>query len=370
MEIRKYVRIVLNILIPLCSIYLVGVWGIRILAFFAPFVVGWMVAMVANPVVRFLEKRIRIVRKHGSFVMIMAVLVLIVLMIYFLAGWTVRSVSTLIKELPEIYTEVEGEIVLAYENLKDRFQILSPDMEEAFVQMIDMAGNAIGGMLPDLTTSAGGVVARTLPDILVSTVVVLLSSYFFLAEHDTILTKVWEHLPDAVKGYLELMKKDLRQVIGGYFMAQFRIMFVVALLLMAGFWILGIGHSVLAAVLIAVLDFLPMFGTGTALIPWAFLKLFTGEWACASGLLLLYVITQAVRQLIQPKIVGDSIGLSPLTTLFLLFIGYRFQGLTGMILAVPVGMVVIKLYGYGIFDSLIDAVKTLIREIEILRKEE
>lgn len=369
MEVRKYVRIILNIVMPLLSAYLIVVWGVRILAFFAPFAAGWIIAMVANPVVRFLENRIRIVRKHGSFVLITGVLALIVFAVYVLAGWTVRGAGVILKELPEIYGEMEGEVVLAYENLKTRFQIVSPDMETAFVQMIDKAGAAIGEMLPDLTTSAGGAVARTLPDILVSTVVVLLSSYFFLAEHDRISAKIWELLPDSAKKYLRLMKQDVREVIGGYFMAQFRIMFVVALLLMAGFWILGIGHSVLLAVLIAILDFLPMFGTGTALIPWALLKLFTGEWACASGLLLLYVVTQAARQLIQPKIVGDSIGLPPLTTLFLLFIGYRFQGLTGMILAVPVGMVVIKLYGYGIFDSLIANGKLLLAEIERLRKE-
>ena len=61
---------------------------------------------------------------------------------------------------------------------------------------------------------------------------------------------------------------------------------------------------------IAILDFLPMFGTGTVLIPWAAVKLFTGDFAYAAGLGLLYVLSQAVRQIIQPKIVGDSMGAS------------------------------------------------------------
>lgn len=348
-------------------IYLVGVWGIRILAFFAPFAAGWLISVVANPVVRFLEKKIRIVRKHGSFVMITAVLGLIVFAIYSLVGWSTRGIVMILKELPELYTDIERDVLSAYESLSGKFQIVSPDMEAAVAQMIETIGAAVGGILPDLTTSAGGAVARTIPDVFVSVVVTLLSSYFFLAEHDRIKAKVWKLLPDSAKKYLHLIRQDVRKVIGGYFMAQFRIMFVVALILMAGFWILGIDHSVLLAILIAILDFLPMFGTGTALIPWALLKLFTGEWACAGGLLLLYVITQAVRQIIQPKIVGDSIGLPPLTTLFLLFIGYRVRGFTGMILAVPVGMILIKLYGYGIFDSLITNVKLLLKEIEMLR---
>ena len=72
-------------------------------------------------------------------------------------------------------------------------------------------------------------------------------------------------------------------------------------------------------------------------------------------------------RLIQPKIVGDSMGLPPLTTLFFLFLGYRLRGLAGMILAVPVGLIFIKFYEYGAFDSLINSVKELAREIEEIR---
>ena len=140
--------------------------------------------------------------------------------------------------------------------------------------------------------------------------------------------------------------------------------------LFAGLLILQVRYSFLLAVLIAILDFLPMFGTGTALIPWAAVELITGEYASGAGLLLLYLLTQAVRQLIQPKIVGDSMGLPPLTTLILLFLGYKFRGIAGMILAVPIGMVFIKFYEYGAFDSLIANAKLLVREIGKLMKEE
>ena len=122
--------------------------------------------------------------------------------------------------------------------------------------------------------------------------------------------------------------------------------------------------------LIAVLDFLPVFGTGTVLIPWAVIKVISGEYAFAAGLALIYVLTQVVRQIIQPKIVGASMGLPPLTTLILLFLGFKFRGIAGMILAVPIGMVVIKFYEYGAFDSLIANGKLLIKEIGKLMRED
>ena len=124
------------------------------------------------------------------------------------------------------------------------------------------------------------------------------------------------------------------------------------------------------AELIAFLDFLPLFGTGTALFPWALVKLLSGEWAFAAGLILLYVLTQAVRQIIQPKIVGDSMGLSPFATLFFLYLGFKLRGISGMILAVPIGILAVNLYQFGTFDSLIANVRLLADEINRFRKEQ
>ena len=113
-----------------------------------------------------------------------------------------------------------------------------------------------------------------------------------------------------------------------------------------------------------------MFGTGTALIPWAVVKVVTGEYAYGAGLLLLYILTQAIRQIIQPKIVGDSMGLPPLTTLFFLYLGFKFRGIAGMILAVPVGLIFIKFYQYGAFVFPSPAVSHCEEKNQKLRKEE
>lgn len=367
MDIRKYARIFLNIAVPLMTIYLICVWGPRLLGFFIPFVIGWVVAMIANPLVRFLEKKIRIVRRHSSMVLIVGVLALVIFGLYFLGSRGLKEMVLFVRALPGLYAEVQEDVTAAYAELEQVLTFLPPGVKDSFGQVIEQLGTYIGGFLQDLAASAGGAVARTLPDVLVHTIVVLLSSYLFLAEHDVIVQRIKEVMPGAVKRYAGLIKKDVRKVIGGYFMAQFKIMFVVALVLMGGLMLLGVHYWAVLAVAIAILDFLPMFGTGTVLIPWAAVKLFTGDFAYAAGLGLLYVLSQAVRQIIQPKIVGDSMGLPPLTTLFFLFLGYRLRGLAGMILAVPVGLIFIKFYEYGAFDSLINSVKELAREIEEIR---
>lgn len=370
MDIKKYIRIFLNILLPILTVYVICVWGLRLAVFFMPFVIGWVVALIANPLVRFLEKRIRLVRKHSSILLILLVLGLVTFGLYFLIGWSARELTEFIKALPEIYESARIELSAAYESVSKSLNFFPADLEQSIEQVIDGMGSYIGEVLQDLAASAGGAVARTLPDVLVNVIVVLVSSYLFLVDHDVLIRKLKEIMPPSVKQYGTFLKKDVKTVISGYFLAQFKIMFVVAVVLFAGLLILGVRYSVFIAVGIAVLDFLPMFGTGTVLIPWAVVKLVTGEYAYAAGLALLYVLTQAVRQIIQPKIVGDSMGLPPLTTLFFLYLGYKFRGLAGMILAVPVGLIFIKFYEYGAFDSFIRNIKLLVEEIQRLRREE
>lgn len=369
MEKRKYIRIILNILIPLLTLYAICVWGVKLVFFFMPFVIGWIVSMIANPLVHYLEEHVKIVRKFSSVVLIVGVLALVITGLYLLIGLLLREMSGFLQELPALYGAANGEINTAVDNISGLFRFLPAEIREYIKQFTDSMGMYIGDMVQEVAANAGGAVARSLPDILVYLIVMLLSSYFFLADHDKLVKKIKSVMPEPIRRYGAMVKKDVLKAVSGYFLAQFKIMFVVALVVLVGLTILGVKYSILLAIGIALLDFLPMFGTGTALIPWAVVKVFTGEYAYALGLLLLYVLSQAIRQLIQPKIVGDSLGLPPLTTLFLLFLGYKFKGIAGMILAVPVGMVFIRFYEYGAFDRLIRNVKLLIVEIEKLRKE-
>jgi predicted PurR-regulated permease PerM len=84
-------------------------------------------------------------------------------------------------------------------------------------------------------------------------------------------------------------------------------------------------------------------------------------------LIVLYAVTQVVRQLVQPKLIGDSMGLNPLVTLFLLYIGFKIRGITGMILAVPIGMIFLELCEMGVYQSVIDGVCELLEDIKSLR---
>ena len=144
---------------------------------------------------------------------------------------------------------------------------------------------------------------------------------------------------------------------------------VVFLILMVGLALLRINYFALIAFLIAFLDFLPFFGTGTAMIPWALYKFLVGDYKTAILLFVIYAVTQLVRQILQPKLVADSMGMNPLVTLLLLYVGYRVSSVLGLILSVPIGMVVINMYQAGAFDYIFDDARILVDGILRLREE-
>lgn len=370
---KRCFRMILNIVIPLLGLCLVIFLGPRLLHFFMPFVVGWILALLANPLVRFLERRVKLVRRHGSMLIIIAALAIVIGLFYGAGLLVYREMGSFLADAPEIYQSVIAEIENALQNGRKLAEYFPQNLQPPLLAFSDNLDGLFGKLVSraaEPTVQIAGHVAKSIPNLLVNMVIIILSSYLFLADRESIMRWLKEHLPAFVFRYIEYMKRDAKGLIGGYFLAQFRIMCVVALILAAGFLVLGVRYGVLLAFLTAILDFLPIFGTGTVLFPWAVVKLFAGEYAYATGLILLYILTQVVRQIIQPKIVGESMGLPPLMTRFLLYLGFKLRGLTGMILAVPVGLVFINFYKYGAFDSMIRNFRMLMESIQKFRREE
>lgn len=371
MYLKKYAKIFLNMGISVMGIILVIWLGPKLLGFFIPFVIGWIIAMIANPLVRFLEKRLKIVRKHSSAVIVVGVLAAIILGGYFIISKLIIEGVHFARDLPSMYRSAEAEIRLMLENASELLRFLPKNLQNSLGTLGNNLSEYIGTVISSIgvpTVEAAGNVAKNIPNILIQILVTILSSYFFIADRDRLMEQLRRIIPDSVNRSMEMLTSHFKMVVGGYFKAQFRIMGIVAVILFIGFLVLDVNYAALLAILIAILDFLPFFGTGTALIPWAVVKLFTGEYQMAAGLVIIYLVSQLVRQLIQPKIVGDSMGLNPLQTLFFMYIGFKIYGIAGMILAVPVGLIVLKLYEAGVFDGITNGVKEIVKDINAFRR--
>jgi sporulation integral membrane protein YtvI len=343
----------------------------KLLVFFAPFVAGWIVALIASPLVHFFESKLKVRRKAGSVVVIVLVIGLVVLAFYLVGSKLVEEVVDLVNHLPSIWKSTEADMESISRNFSVVYSRLPVDLQQKISdvggEITTYLGNLVGNIsMP--TIAAVGNFAKQLPSILIGIIMALLSSYFFVAEREDIIAWFRRVMPQSLQERFAVIRRGMVKAVGGYLKAQLRIELWMYLLLFIGLTILQVDYAVLIALLIAFLDFIPFFGTGTVLVPWAIIKILSSDYKIAVGLLIIWGVGQLVRQLIQPKIVGDSIGVAPIPTLFLLYIGYRLGGVVGMIVAVPIGLIVYTMYEAGAFDTTRDSLLILIRGVNRFRR--
>lgn len=369
---RPYWQVALRLLFSLLATVAFVVIGWNLLRFLMPFVIGWIIAAIATPLVNWLEKRLKIVKKLGSALIVILVLAAIILVLYFGISRLVLEIRDLIRNFPEMYAQLETGLRQIGDALSGIFERLPSGIRNGWNTVVENLDQYMGNLVSNIsepTMTVAGNIAKQVPSYLIGFLVSVLSAYFFIVQREEVLNWMRKVSPESIQKRMALVIDNLRYAVGGYFKAQFKIMAIVFVILLVGLGILGTGYFVLVAFLIAFLDFLPFFGTGTAMIPWAVYKFFMGDYKMTVALIVIYVITQAVHQLLQPKLVGDSVGLNPLVTLVLLYIGYRMGGILWMILAVPIGMVLINMYQAGAFDYIFDDVKILVDGILGLKEE-
>lgn len=366
-----YIKIVINLVLYILVVLFLFLVLPKLLSFFLPIIIGWIIAMIANPLVHFLEKRVKLLRKHSSAIMIIIVISVIVGVAAILGIIIFKEAKQLINDWPELTKTAKEQL----EKVTDYIQKLSSSLPMGAQKMIDNAivgiGDSVSGYVNNLAVpsmSNAGNIVNNIAEGFLMTIVTILSAYFFAAGRDELATALKKHMPDSAVNYWHLVYDNFTSAFGGYFKAQFKIMLVLTVIMFAGFEILKVGYSFLFALGIALLDVLPVFGTGAVLWPWAILDVISGNYIRAVGLVIIYLVCQVVKQILQPKMVGDSIGLHPLATLLFLFIGYKLYGVFGMIIGIPIGMVLVNMYRIGMFGRLIKGFKIIAHDLNEFRK--
>lgn len=367
---KRYVKALINLSLAALILLLCVFVLPRILVFFLPFVIGAVIAAAANPFVRFFEEKLRIKRKAGSAVAIILAIAIVVSVGYLIISRLALAGMGFIDSLPQLWKNMESDLKEIGNNLRIVYTGFPPDirtgLENAGQKMdhyLEMLVEGIGTP----TVNAVGNFAKNIPGMLIGLIMCILSAYFFVAEKESILLVLQKYVPESMRNRWSLVCDSLKNAVGGYFKAQLKIELWIYLLLLIGFLLLRIPNGPVVAFLIAVLDFLPFFGTGAVMLPWAVFKLLSADYQMALWLLVIWGIGQLVRQIIQPKIVGDSMGIAPLPTLILLFIGYKVGSVAGMILAVPIGILLLNMNRAGVFDAVKTSVRILITGLDHFR---
>lgn len=368
---EKYIKIAENIAVWLVGFLLLVFVLPKLMAFFAPFVVGFVLSLIGLPLVHFLEKNIKIRRKYGTVIIIVCVIALLVLACYGCGMALSIGLRSFMEYLPTLYENAIVELSLAGEHLQAFFQripyLKNLDLQNMVTKLGEAAGDYFTNPNQPVVTTIGDFVSR-IPDILVGIIMGLLSTYYFIADHEKLKQMIKRHTSAALQNRCRQIYDHILKAVGGYFKAQLKIMMVIYVIVFAGLMILRVRYAWLIGFGIAFLDMLPVFGTGTILIPWAIIKIFSGNYTTAIGMVILYVVTLVVHQLIQPKMVGDTVGMNTFATIFFMYIGYKLAGVIGMIIAIPIGMILVFFYKDGGFDNIIWCFKELAKDFNNMRR--
>ena len=368
-----YLDIIMELLVILAGALLLIFVLPKAIVFLWPFVAGWIISMMAHPVIEYLEKKVKLPKKFGSAILIAAVITGIIVVLYFAVRGIALQVIGFIQDAPDIRHEIMRQGMIFQKKIEQFLSILPP----SFGKQFDQWSGSIGDLFKKAASSAGdygvahaGGVAKGVTSGLLGLVVMLFAAYMFSLEREKLIAWYEKCIPGFVKHKINVFMKNSVGVLVSYCLAQLKIMIVIIAILWIGFFIAGIGHSFIYSVLVGIVDIFPILGTGTVTIPWAIFKLITGDIKTAVILLIIYAICLVLKQVLQPKMMGDSMGISALTTIFLIYVGLKFGGLGGMLLALILGMFVINLYRLGVFDRKIAFFKRRFEMLTINSEEE
>lgn len=344
---RLWLRLGIRVVLLAAVILLLVYAAPPLLSLFMPFVLAVVLAWILNPSVRWLQRKLKISRKPIS-------LIVIILAIGVVGGalfWFVYALGSEVYSLIGNWTFVGGSIESGFNELNERLNHLSalvPKevlglLENAYTGLIGWLRNVVPGLLETVGTKIGAF-AMKVPAGVIGAVIFLVASYFVVSDYPRIRLMATERMSSGVHSFLSRVRKIALAAFGGYVKAQLILSLGVFFILLIGFWVVGIEYALLLAFVFAVMDFIPIIGSGTVIVPWAVVDIVLGNYRQAISLMVIWGLICVFRRVAEPKVVGDQTGLSPILALISIYVGMRLGGVLGMILGPVLVLIVINIY--------------------------
>ena len=287
-------------------------------------------------------------------------ILILVLVMSIIIGFLVWGIVSLISESSNllqnfnIYMEKANEII---QNL-----LASIDLSKIKIpqEIMNIAQNSFQEFLGTVSTWAKELLTSVLngitsiPTVVIYIVITLLSLYFICTDKIYMVDQLEHHFPRKWVKKLAMHIKEITKVLGGYLKAEAILVLVSFFISVVGLYLLkfagfSLPFPLLAALIIGFVDALPIFGSGTVMIPWAILCAIDGDIKLGMAILVLWIIMSIVRQFMEPRLVSKQIGIHPIFTLIAMYTGFKLIGVLGMLIG-PIVLIVLK----NIFGSLID----------------
>ena len=314
------------------------------LPIFFPFLLAWGLSLIVRPLSQRLSRRSGIPQKLCAVLLLTLILGVAVLLVFGAIKRLLRESERLLEQLLAEGGELAGMVngswdlfdwltskigFLRHFAKGERFAAFRERFETVGAEMLTGALSRLSETLPNMI----GRILTGLPSFFFATVVTVVAAFYFCMDGDRVGASLLQVAPKSVRSRMPAWKARLRSFSWKYVRAYLFLLLITFAELFLGFCILRVDYAFLLALVIALVDMLPVLGVGTVLIPWAVILLIQQNFYLGIGLLILYAVVLLVRQIMEPRLVGGSLGLHPLLSLFATYLGFRWFGFLGMLLA-------------------------------------
>ncbi|MBO5478863.1 MAG: sporulation integral membrane protein YtvI [Clostridia bacterium] len=345
----KVTKRIIVLVLSIIGIYL----AFKLAVFYMPFLVAFIISLLIEPLIRFVNKRTSFTRKTS------AILVLIVVSVI-LIGFLIWGITALIQEASKLLQSLNIYIETGYNQIQNIIQNINfeklkiPQEVTSVIQnsLWDFIGT-VSNWVKNFLTSMMNFLTE-IPTIAIYIGIAFVAIYFMCTDKLYMIDQLEHHLP---KEWVKRIGKHTRELItslGGYLKAEATLILISFIVSLIGLYILkflgfNVGYPLLAALGIGFVDALPILGSGTAMIPWAIISAMSGDIKLAIGILVLWIVMSVVRQFAEPRVVSHHIGIHPIFTLIAMYTGFKAIGVLGMFVG-PIVLIILK----NIFATMID----------------
>ena len=369
---RLWLRLGIRLGLTALAVWLGARSGRQILALFAPFLFALAAAALLDPLVRRLQRALGWDRHVLSLLLLSLLFGLIggglALLVYAAAGQLVSLVqdwSGLLDGLQSALDQGEALFARSAALLPPQITQLAEDVGDSLFQWL---AEAVPAALKDLGMEAGER-AMGLPAFLMAVVIFVMATFLLTADYPYLRSRTAQHLDGSLLRFLGQVKTTALGAFGGYVKAELLLSVGVFFILLAGFLLTGQPYGLLLALGLAVLDFIPIIGAGTVMVPWAFGALFLRDLSTAVKLMAIWGVVALFRRVMEPKFVGDQTGLSPILSLVSIYVGMELGGVLGMVFGPVILLIFLNLAGMGMFQGLRLDLRAAARDIAAILRE-
>ena len=329
------------ILIAVLAVFLIGKY---VLIAVLPFLIAWSTALLLRPLAKYLSEKSGIGQNLCALFLLILLFLLLGLLLVLIVNRLLAESGKLLVRLSEESDKISAYLGTLIDRL-EAFGTKIPILHElSRLNGLEALGDYMDTLLTEIakslttavTTKLPGLIAgfiSSLPSFLLFFVISVIASFYFTLDLDTIQGFMVSFLPTAVSARIPDFQKGLKNFLSRYFKAYALILFLTFCELYVGFSVLSLEYSFLLAILISLVDIFPVLGVGTVILPWAAIALIGGNYHLGFGLVILWGVVTIVRQIIEPRIVGGTLGVHPILMLIAMYLGFRFFGILGILLS-------------------------------------